>query len=174
MRRRGEPRRGTLCGYPVSEAVQAGTRKGCPYKNRHEFRQESKMAKKILVVDDMEQNRLLLRDVLEYFGYEVVEAGNGAEGVRMAREHLPDLILMDMSMPVMDGYAALRILRNDPLTRKLRVVAITSFTEEDENRNVYTAGADGFIPKPIDIRKLPAMVEEIMASKKTATEKEAG
>lgn len=121
------------------------------------------MAKKILVVDDMEQNRMLLRDVLEYFGYEVVEAGNGEEGVRMAREELPDLILMDMNMPVMDGYAALHILRNDPLTRGLRVAAITSLAVGNDDRSVFAAGADGYIPKPIDIRGLPDMVENILA-----------
>ncbi|HEY6837133.1 MAG TPA: response regulator [Geobacteraceae bacterium] len=122
------------------------------------------MAKKILVVDDLEQNRLLLRDVLEYFGYEVVEAGNGEEGVKMAREHLPDLILMDMSMPVMDGYAALHILRSDPLTRAIRVAAITSFAPEDATRDVFAAGADEYIPKPIEIKKLPGLVEKMLGS----------
>ena len=121
------------------------------------------MAKKILVVDDLEQNRMLLKDVLRYFGYEVVEAGNGEEGVKVAREELPDLILMDMNMPIMDGYTALRILRGDPLTQGLRVVALTSFAAGDENMSMFVAGADGYIPKPVDIRELPSMVEKIMA-----------
>ncbi|MFA6498345.1 MAG: response regulator [Desulfurivibrionaceae bacterium] len=121
------------------------------------------MAKKILVVDDLEQNRMLLKDVLRYFGYAVVEASNGEEGVKMAREELPDLILMDMNMPVMDGYTALQVLRRDPLTRGLRVVAVTSFAEGNDNGSMFAAGADGYIPKPIDIRELPAMVEKILA-----------
>ncbi len=121
------------------------------------------MAKKILVVDDVAQNRMLLKDVLRYFGYEVVEAGDGEEGVRMAREELPDLILMDMNMPVMDGYTALRILRSDPLTRGLRVAAITSFAMGNDNGSVFAAEADGYISKPIDIRELPAMMEKILA-----------
>ncbi|MFA7348319.1 MAG: response regulator [Desulfurivibrionaceae bacterium] len=121
------------------------------------------MAKKILVVDDVAQNRMLLRDVLGYFGYEVVEAGDGEEGVRMAREELPDLILMDMNMPVMDGYTALRILRSDPLTRGLRVAAITSFAMGNDNGSLFAAEADGYISKPIDIRELPAMMEKILA-----------
>lgn len=129
------------------------------------------MAKKILVVDDVAQNRMLLKDVLGYFGYEVVEAGDGEEGVRMAREELPDLILMDMNMPVMDGYTALRILRSDPLTRGLRVAAITSFAMGNDNGSVFAAEADGYISKPIDIRELPAMMEKILAGEgKTAGE----
>lgn len=121
------------------------------------------MAKKILVVDDIEQNRMLLKDVLKYFGYEVVEAGNGEEGIQVAREELPDLILMDMNMPVMDGYTALQILRGDPLTQGLKVAAITSFASGTDNGSVFAAGADGYIPKPVDIRELPAMMEKIMA-----------
>lgn len=121
------------------------------------------MAKKILVVDDIEQNRMLLKDVLKYFGYEVVEAGNGEEGVKVAREELPDLILMDMNMPIMDGYTALQILRGDPLTQGLKVAAITSFASGTGNGSVFAAGADGYIPKPVDIRELPAMMEKIMA-----------
>lgn len=121
------------------------------------------MAKKILVVDDMAQNRMLLKDVLRYFGYEVVEAGNGEEGIQVARKELPDLILMDMNMPIMDGYTALQILRSDPLTRGLKVAAITSFAAGSDNGSMFAAGADGYIPKPVDIRELPAMIEKIMA-----------
>ena len=121
------------------------------------------MAKKILVVDDLEQNRMLLNDVLRYFGYEVVEAANGKEGIKVAREELPDLILMDMNMPVMDGYTALQLLRSDPLTRGLKVAAITSFAAGSGNGSVFAAGADGYIPKPVNIRELPGMVEKIMA-----------
>lgn len=132
------------------------------------------MAKKILVVDDLEQNRMLLKDVLEYFGYDVVEAGNGEEGVKLARDELPDLILMDMNMPVMDGYAALKALRSDPLTRGLRVAAITSFAVEDDVRSVMSAGADGYIPKPIDIRGLPAVVEKMLAGRESLETVEGG
>lgn len=121
------------------------------------------MAKKILVVDDLEQNRRLLKDVLEHFGYQVVAAGNGEEGVKVAREELPELILMDMNMPVMDGYTALQVLRSDPRTRGLKVAALTAFAPGEDNRNVFAAGADGYIQKPIDIKELPAMVEKIMA-----------
>lgn len=130
------------------------------------------MAKKILVVDDLEQNRMLLKDVLEHYGYEVVEAANGKEGVKMALAELPDLILMDMHMPVMDGYAALQILRRDPLTQGLRVAALTSVAGGDDNGSVFAAGADGYIPKPINIRELPAMMEKIMAGERKPAEAE--
>lgn len=120
------------------------------------------MAKRILVVDDSEQNCLLLRDVLEFFGYEVAVASNGDEGVRLVRELLPDLVLMDMNMPVMDGYTALRIIKNDPVTQGVRVAAITSYAVGEGDRSAAAAGADGYIPKPIDVRALPDLVEKLL------------
>ena len=121
------------------------------------------MAKRILVVDDSEQNRVLLREVLEHFGYEVAVANNGEEGVRLAREWLPDLVLMDMIMPVMDGYTALRIIKSDPAIQGVRVAAVTSFTADEGDRIAAAAGADGYISKPIDIRTLSGLVAQLLA-----------
>ena len=85
------------------------------------------MADKILLVDDNELNRKLLRLILEYSGYEIIEAGNGEEGLLMARGHLPSLVLMDVQMPVMDGICALKAILADAKISLIPVVAITSY-----------------------------------------------
>ena len=116
------------------------------------------MAKTILIVEDNEQNRSLFKDVLEYHGYLVIEAANGADGVALAREHLPDLILLDIQMPVMNGFAAIQALRNDPATRGIPVIALTSFAMKGDREKIMVAGFQGYLAKPIDTRELPKMV----------------
>ena len=120
------------------------------------------MAKKILVVEDNEQNRTLLKDVLEYHGYQIVEAANGAEGIAQAREHLPDLILLDIQMPVMNGFAAIQSLRNDPATRGIRVIALTSFAMKGDREKIMAAGFQGYLAKPIDTRELPKIMARFL------------
>ena len=116
------------------------------------------MAKTILIVEDNEQNRTLLKDVLEYHGYLVIEAANGADEVDHAREHLPDLILLDIQMPVMNGFAAIQALRDDPATRGIAVIALTSFAMKGDREKIMAAGFQGYLAKPIDTRELPKMV----------------
>ncbi|MCL4476616.1 MAG: response regulator [Nitrospirae bacterium] len=120
------------------------------------------MSKRILVVEDNERNRILLRDVLRYYGYEAIEADNGAEGVKKAREHLPDLIFLDIQMPVMDGFAALKIMKNIPETRNIKVIALTSFAMIGDKERILGAGFDDYISKPIDTRKLPLIVKQYL------------
>ncbi|MCM2358376.1 MAG: response regulator [Geobacteraceae bacterium] len=120
------------------------------------------MAKKILVVEDNDQNRTLISDVLEYYGYTVVEAMDGADGVAKAREQLPDLILLDIQMPVMNGFTALQALRDDPLMREIRVIALTSFAMKGDRERIMAAGFQGYIAKPIDTRELPKLVEQFL------------
>jgi two-component system, cell cycle response regulator DivK len=122
------------------------------------------MSKKILVVEDNDQNRILIRDVLEYYGYAVIEASNGAEGIARAREHLPDLILLDIQMPVMNGFAAIGALWDDPVTRGIAVIALTSFAMKGDREKIMAAGFHGYIAKPIDTRVLPNMVREFLES----------
>lgn len=122
------------------------------------------MAPKILVVEDNDQNRALFRDVLEYYGYAVIEAADGAEGLARAREHLPDLILLDIQMPVMNGFAALHALRDDPVTRGSRVIALTSFAMKGDREKIMTAGFHGYVAKPINTRELPDLVREFLKS----------
>ncbi len=118
------------------------------------------MAQKILVVDDNKLNRELARQVLIYHGYEILEAENGQEGVRLAKEARPDLILMDIQMPVLDGLEATRILRGDPETRHIKVLALTSYAMKGDREKAMAAGMDDYITKPIDIHALPVIVKK--------------
>lgn len=120
------------------------------------------MAEKILIVEDNNKNRLLIVDVLKYHGYEVIEAKNGEEGIRMAKENRPDLILMDLHMPVMDGFKAIEIIKDDPVTKKIKIIAVTSFAMKGDRDKVLSAGADDYIAKPIDTRKLPKIVKRVL------------
>lgn len=126
------------------------------------------MNRKILVVEDNENNRRLIRDVLLYYGYEVIEAGDGVEGVRLAKEHLPDLILLDIQMPVMNGFTALNVLREAPETKNIKVIAMTSFAMTGDKERIMAAGFDDYISKPIDTRELPKLVERMLAGKREA------
>jgi CheY-like chemotaxis protein len=85
------------------------------------------MPEKILVIEDNEQNRILMRQILTYRGYDVLEAADGLTGLEMARAHTPALILLDIQMPVMNGFMVIRELRNNPELRKIKVIAVTSF-----------------------------------------------
>lgn len=118
-----------------------------------------KMAKKILVVEDNEKNLILMRDILEYQGYVVVLAQDGEEGIRLAREHRPHLILMDIQMPVMDGYDALKILRGDPGLQGMKVVAITGLAMSGDKELMLQAGFDDYLAKPFSIRQLSTMIK---------------
>lgn len=115
--------------------------------------------KKILVVEDNPTNMRLMRDVLLYYGYEVLEAADGKEGVSMAMEHLPDLVFMDLQMPIMDGYQAGDILKNDPKTRHIKIIALTSFAMRGDRDRVMQAGFDDYVSKPINTRALPKILE---------------
>lgn len=117
------------------------------------------MPKKILIVEDNEVNRLLIKDILAYHGYEIIEAANGADGLKMVKACRPDLILMDMQMPVMDGFAAVTLLKADPETRDIKVVCITSFTMKGDKERILQAGCDEYVAKPINTRELPRMVK---------------
>ena len=120
------------------------------------------MSKKILVVEDTEDNRQILRDLLGMAGYEMVEAQDGAQGVAMAAEHHPDLILMDIQMPVMDGYEATRRIKADPALASIPVIAVTSYALSGDEANTRSAGCDGYIAKPYSPRQMLAKVREIL------------
>ncbi|MBP6769534.1 MAG: response regulator [Reyranella sp.] len=120
------------------------------------------MSKKILVVEDTEDNRQILRDLLGMAGYEMVEAQDGAQGVAMAAEHRPDLILMDIQMPVMDGYEATRQIKADPALTSIPVIAVTSYALSGDEAKTRAAGCDGYIAKPYSPRQMLAKVREIL------------
>ncbi len=119
---------------------------------------------KILIIEDNPMNRDLFRVVLEYHGYDIIEAENGEEGIKMAVEQMPDLILMDLQMPLMDGFAALKALKEMPETKNIRVIAVTSFAMTGDREKVMQAGFDDYISKPIDTKALPLIVERNIKS----------
>jgi CheY-like chemotaxis protein len=125
------------------------------------------VSRKILVVEDNDRNRELVKDILDIYGYHVLEARDGAEGVAMAKEHKPDLVIMDIQMPIMDGITAAKIIKNDPATRGITMIALTSFAMKGDRERFMEAGFDDYIAKPIDTRKLPELVKKYLA--KTAS-----
>jgi two-component system cell cycle response regulator DivK len=116
------------------------------------------MTKTILIIDDNPNNRQLVGDILTFHGYEVLMACDGEIGIALAREMRPDLILMDIQMPVMDGFAALGLLRKDPRTRTSKVVALTALAMKGDRERILRAGFDGYLAKPIATRELPQWV----------------
>jgi CheY-like chemotaxis protein len=116
------------------------------------------MGKIILIVEDAPLNMKLFRELLQVNGYATFEAENGEQGIEMAREKQPDLILMDIQMPVMDGLEATRILKSDPVTAGIAIIALTSAAMAGDREKAIQAGCDGFMSKPIDIHDFIEMV----------------
>ena len=121
------------------------------------------MPEKILVVEDNEQNRILMRQILTHHGYKVLEATDGLTGLEMARAHMPALILLDIQMPVMNGFAVIRELRNNPELRKIKAIAVTSFAMKGDREKALQAGFDEYVTKPIDTRKFPELVKQVLS-----------
>jgi CheY-like chemotaxis protein len=117
---------------------------------------------KILLVEDNEMNRDMLSRRLERSGYDVVVAVHGGEGVQMAHDEAPDLILMDMSLPVLDGWEATRKLKSTPQTRAIPVIALTAHAMETDQRNAMTAGCDDFDTKPIEWPRLLSKIQGLL------------
>lgn len=116
------------------------------------------MSGRILVVEDQEDNRTILRDLLTSVGFEVLEALTGEEGVRMAGAHRPDLILMDIQLPVVDGYEATRRIKADAGLRAIPILAVTSYALSGDDERARAAGCDGYVTKPFDPWALLATV----------------
>jgi CheY-like chemotaxis protein len=116
----------------------------------------------VLIVEDNPKNLKLVRDILQVTGYPTVEAETGEEGVKLARERQPALILMDIQLPGMSGIEALRLLRSDATTRAIPVIAVTASVMAEDRQKVMAAGFDGFQGKPISVRELLATVRGIL------------
>ncbi len=124
---------------------------------------------RILVVEDNPKNLKLVRDVLQFSGYEVIEATCGEDGVRLAALELPDLILMDLQLPGMDGTEALRQIRESDAGGAVPVVAVTAFAMSEDRDRAYAAGFDGYVQKPISVRGLQQQVHEFLTTPGSAT-----
>ena len=117
---------------------------------------------RILVVEDNPRNLKLVRDVLTYSGYEVIEATSGEDGVRLAEEEAPDLILMDLQLPGIDGAEALRRIRNGGGNPDVPVVADTAFAMSDDRDRAFASGINGYVEKPISVRGLAQQVHDYL------------
>jgi CheY-like chemotaxis protein len=120
--------------------------------------------KTVLLVEDNEDNRTVYRTILEHYGYSVVEARNGEDGIRMARDDRPDLILMDISIPVIDGWEATKILKSDPETKEIPIIALTAHALATDRAKASEVGCDGYLAKPCEPRRVVAEVEKFIGS----------
>jgi two-component system cell cycle response regulator DivK len=120
------------------------------------------MTKKILVVEDQEDNRQILRDLLGSVDLEMVEAENGQEALTAVAEHKPDLILMDIQLPIMDGYEATRRIKADPATKNIPIIVVTSYALSGDEGKAREAGCDAYVTKPYSPRQLLAKIREYL------------
>jgi two-component system cell cycle response regulator DivK len=120
----------------------------------------------ILIIEDNDKNLKLVRDVLQFNGYQTAEAVSAEYGVILAQSQHPALILLDIQLPGMDGYAALRQLRADPITKSTPVIAVTASAMEQDRQKILEAGFDGYMTKPINVKKFTEEIRTVLASDK--------
>ena len=120
--------------------------------------------KLVLIIEDNDKNRKLARDVLQAKGYATVDTDTAEEGIRIARERMPALILMDLQLPGIDGIEALRRLRSDDKTRAIPVIAVTASVMTEDHRRIVSAGFDGLQTKPIRVKDFVQAVSDAIAS----------
>jgi two-component system cell cycle response regulator DivK len=120
------------------------------------------MSKRILVVEDQPDNRQIIRDMLAPAGYEITEVENGDDALAAIAKQQPDLILMDIQLPVMDGYEARRRIKADPALRSIPIIAVTSYALSGEENKARAAGCDEYVPKPFSPRHLLAKIRNFL------------
>ncbi len=120
------------------------------------------MNKRILIVEDQEDNRRIMRDLLTDAGFEVIEAVNGNEALSVAEAERPDLIVMDIQLPELDGLEATRRIKANPALRHIPVIAVTSYALSGDNERAMAAGCDAYFAKPVSPRKLLAKIREYL------------
>lgn len=122
----------------------------------------------MLIVEDNEQNRVIYRTILEHYGFHVVEAWDGEAGIRKVREGRPDVVLMDISIPKVDGYEATRILKADPATSAIPIIALTAHALAEDRARALEAGCDAYISKPAEPGHVAATVQQVLAGRRSA------
>lgn len=120
------------------------------------------MSKRILVIEDTDDNRRILRDLLSNAGFELIEATDGEQGVAAAAAQRPDLILMDIQLPVIDGYEASRRIKANPELRHIPIIAITSYALAGDEQKTAAAGCEGYVAKPFSPRQVLALVRQFL------------
>jgi len=121
------------------------------------------MSKLILVIEDQEDNRRILRDLLTNTGYEVIEAVTGEDGVTAAETHRPDLILMDVQLPGLNGYEATRRIKANPALSHIPIIVVTSYALSGDDIKAFEAGCDAYVSKPFSPRELLAKIREFVS-----------
>src|SRR6201987_728367 len=121
------------------------------------------MSKRILVIEDQPDTRQIIRDMLARTDYEIAEAENGEEALAAIAKQRPDLILMDIQLPVMDGYAAARRIKTDPALKSIPVIAVTSYALSGEEKIAREPGCDDYVPKPYSPRQLLAKIRQYLS-----------
>ena len=116
----------------------------------------------ILIVEDNEKNLKLVRDVLQVKGYATIEAGTAEDGIRLAREQMPDLVLMDIQLPGMNGIEALKVLRADPATASIPAIAVTASVMQQDRNQITQAGFDGYLGKPLNLKEFLDAVKAML------------
>jgi two-component system cell cycle response regulator DivK len=123
------------------------------------------MSKRILVIEDQEDNRQIVRDLVTASGYELIEATTGEEGLEVAARERPDLILMDIQLPGIDGYEVTRRIKANPKLRKIPIIAVTSYALSGDDKKAFAAGCDSYVTKPYSPRLLLAKIREYLPQK---------
>jgi two-component system, cell cycle response regulator DivK len=120
------------------------------------------MSKRILVVEDQPDSRQIIRDMVASTDYEITEAENGEEALAAIAKQRPDLILMDIQLPIMDGYTATRLIKTDPDLRSIPIIAVTSYALASEEKKARAAGCDDYVTKPFSPRQMLAKIRQYM------------
>ena len=120
------------------------------------------MTKRILIIEDQDDNRTIMRDLLNTAGYRLIEAVDGEEGVKLAQSERPDLILMDIQLPILDGYEATRRIRASVELKSIPIIAVTSYALSGDDAKARAAGCDSYVAKPFSPRELLAKVREFL------------
>jgi len=123
------------------------------------------MNKRILVIEDQEDNRQIVRDLVTASGYDLIEATTGEEGLAAAARERPDLILMDIQLPGIDGYEVTRRIKANPQLKKIPIIAVTSYALSGDDKKAFAAGCDAYVTKPFSPRLLLAKIQEYLSPK---------
>ena len=121
------------------------------------------MNETILIVEDQEDNRKILRDLLTSKGYAVIEVRDGYQGIQKTLEHHPDLILMDIQLPGIDGYEVIRRIKKNPLISGIPIIAVTSYALSGDSQKAFDAGCDGYVAKPYSPKKLLGIIQDTLS-----------
>jgi two-component system, cell cycle response regulator DivK len=120
------------------------------------------MSKRILIVEDQEDNRRIMRDLLSASGYELIEANDGEKGLALAESEVPDLVLMDIQLPGLDGYEVTRRIKANAALSHIPIIAVTSYALSGDDQKAFASGCDGYVTKPFSPRQLLAKIREFL------------